>query len=101
MNPEAGRFGRKRDDADVDGAVFNFLDDLAAEIPVDVNLNAGIAAVIFSEQIGEKVEASSLVRSDIQGALGRDRKIGDRAERFFFQSQEALGVNDQSLACRR
>ena len=64
MNAQAGRFHGQRDDADVDGAVFDLLDHFVAEIPVDADLHGGIALVVFRENIGQDVEAGCLVGAD-------------------------------------
>src|SRR5579862_7349992 len=54
---EAGRFYGKRDDADVHGAIFHFLDYLSAEVAINANLHGWEPSVEFGEDIGQYVEA--------------------------------------------
>src|SRR5260370_19248375 len=53
----------QRNDADVDGAVFDALENLVAEVAVNADVHQGIAALKFRENVGEQIEAGGLIRA--------------------------------------
>ena len=94
----AGGFDRQRDDADVDGAVLELLENLVAEVAVDAHLHAGIQAAVLREDVGKNVEAGGLVGADDDRAARVGAVVGDSEQRFVAQLQQALGVGEQDAA---
>ena len=68
MSAEARRFYRKRDDADIESAVFNLFDHLAAEVAINADLHGWKLTVELGEDIGQNVEARCFVGADRERA---------------------------------
>src|SRR6267142_2227262 len=74
---EVGRLDGKRDDADIDGAIFDALKNLVAEIAVDADVHERIAALKFGKYIREQVEAGGFVGAENDGALHNVAAVRD------------------------
>src|SRR5580704_6733280 len=96
---ESGRFDGKCHDADVDGAVFDALQNLVAEIAIDADVDLGIAALKFRENVWKKIEAGGFVGAKNQGALHDVPAIGDDLNGFVAEAKKTFGVFEEDLAC--
>src|ERR1700730_9467127 len=101
MNLEAGRFYRQRNDAHVNGAVFDFLENLMAEIAVDADLYRWKAPAILGENVREHVKTRRFVRSDSECAARGAGLVGNGTQRFIPQSEETSCVFKQRFAGNR
>ena len=100
MNFDGGRFNREGNDTDVDRAVFHALQNLVAEIAIDADVHLGIAALKFSENVGEQIEARGFVGAKNEGALDNVAAVGHDLNGFVAQAQQALGIFEENLTSR-
>jgi hypothetical protein len=100
MRFQARRFYRQSHNAYVDGAVFQLLHDLVAEIAIDADLHPGIEARILGEDIGQDIETGSLVGADHDGAPRAASLVGNREQRLVFHLQQTLGIGKQDPSRR-
>ena len=64
MHFQVGGFDGHGDDAHVDGAVFDALENLVAEIAVDADVHERIAALKFRKNIGEQIETGGFIGAE-------------------------------------
>lgn len=98
MDLESGRFDGKRDDADIDGAVLDALQNLVAEIAVDADLHLGIAALKLGENIRKQIEAGGFVSAENERALDDITAVGHELNGFVAKAEETLGVLEEDFA---
>jgi hypothetical protein len=92
------RLDGESDDAHIDGAVLDTLEDLVAEIAVNADLHEGIAALEFGEDVGKKVEASGFIGAEDDGALDDVAAVGDDLDGFVAHAEELFGVLEKDDA---
>src|SRR5580704_16762997 len=85
MRSQARRFYGKSDDADINGAVFNFFYYFAAEVAIDADLHGRKPAMKFCKDVGEDVEACGLIGADGKSPAWGARLIGHGAQRIILQ----------------
>ncbi len=95
---KAGRLDRQSYKADFDGAIFEFLYHLVAEVAIDADLHARKPTVIFGKNVGQHVETRGFVRADGQRAVRRAGLVCHGAQRFVAQRQKLAGVFKKRLA---
>src|SRR5882724_785828 len=95
---EVRRLDGKRDDADVDGAIFDALKNLVAEIAVDADVHERIAALKFGKYIGEQVEAGGFVGAENDGALHHVAAVRDHLNGFVAHAKKFFGVFEENFA---
>src|SRR5712664_245007 len=88
---QVGRLDGKRDDADIDGAIFHALQNLVAEIAVDADVHERIAALKFGKNIGEQVEAGRFVGAENDGALYDVAAVRDHLDGFVAHAKKFFG----------
>ena len=98
---EVGRLGRQGHDANVDGAVFNALQNFVAEVAVDTDVHQRIAALEFRKNVGEKIEAGGFIGAEEHRTLHDVAAIGDDLDGFVAQAEQAFGVFEKDFARRR
>src|SRR5882724_9257235 len=94
---EVGRLDGKRDDADIDGAVFDALKNLVAEIAVDADVHERVAALKFGKNIGEQIEAGGFVGAENNGALHDVAAVRDHLDGLVAHAKKFLGVFEQNF----
>jgi hypothetical protein len=100
VNFERRRLDRERDDADVDGTIFEALQDFVAEIAVDADADLRVTALKFGEYVRQKIEASGFVGAEDERALNYVAAIGDDLNGFVAKAEKALGVFEEDFAGR-
>ena len=98
MNFKRRRFNGESDDADVNGAVFDALQDLVAEIAIDADVDLRIAALEFGEYVGEKIEASGFVGAEDKRALHDVAAVGNDLNGFVAETEKTFGVFEEDFA---
>ena len=97
MNFEIGRLQRKRDNTDVDGAVFDALQNLVTEIAIDADVDLRVSTLKFRKNVGEEIEASSLIGAKDDWTLDDVAAIGDDLNGFVAQAKQAFGVIEEDF----
>jgi len=100
MDFKGRRLDGESDDADIHGAVFDALQDFVAEIAIDADMDLRIAALEFSEYIGQKIEASGFVGAENERTLHNVAAIGNDLNGFVAETKKALGVFEEDFAGR-
>src|SRR6266849_3976379 len=98
MHLQAGRLYRERDNPYVYLTVFQFLDDLVAEVPINADLDSRIKPTILGKHLRQDVQASGFVGANPQSAAGSCALVGYRQQRLITQFQEPLAVSKQHSA---
>ena len=83
---------RQGDDAEFDGALLNFLNDLMAEIAVNADLDQGIELFETGEGFRKHIKASCFVGADLKLAARCLVKLSDGLQGFLMQLDDFLGV---------
>jgi hypothetical protein len=86
------RFGRQRDNADVDRAIFNALQNFVAEITVNADVYQRKAPLKLRENVRQQIQASRFVGSENHRSLHHVAAIGDELHGFVAQPQQLLRV---------
>jgi len=95
---EIGGFHGEGNDAEIERAVFQALQNFVTEITVDADVDEGIATLEFGQYVGEQIEASGFVGAEHDGALYDAATVGDDLHGFIAQAQEAFGVVEENDA---
>src|SRR5580700_3174577 len=98
MHLEIGRFQRERNDAEIERAFLQALQNFVAEIAVDADVDQRIAALEFGKDVGEQVEAGGLIRAEGDGTLNHAAAVGDDLHGFIAQAEKAFGVVEENNA---
>src|SRR5206468_1621831 len=95
---QIGRLDGQGDDADIDGAVLNALENLVAEVPVDADVHQRIAALKFRKNIGKQIKAGGFVGAEDDRALNHIATIGNNLNGFIAQAKQLFGILEKNLA---
>jgi len=92
MDFKDGRFEWQGDNADVNRAVFNALQNFMTEIAIDADVDLWILALKLGENIREQIEASGFVGAEDDRTLDDIAAIGDDLDGLVAQAKQAFGV---------
>jgi hypothetical protein len=94
---QVGRLDGQGDDADVDGAVLDALENFVAEVAIDADMHQRIAALKFCENVGEQIEAGRFIGAENDGALNHIAAVGNDLNGFVTQAEELFRVLEENF----
>ncbi len=95
---QIGRLDGEGDDADIHGAVLDALEDFVAEVAVNADVDERVAALKFSENIREKVQAGGFIGTENDGALNNVAAVGDDLNGFVAHTEQLFRVLEKDFA---
>src|SRR5260370_25988715 len=87
----------QRNDADVDGAVLDALENLVAEGAVNADVHQGIAALKFRENVGKQIEAGSFIGAEDDRALNDVAAVGNDLDGFVAHAEKLFRVLEENF----
>src|SRR5712691_7385481 len=88
------------DDANIDGAVLDALQNLVTEIAIDADVHQGIAALKFRKNIGEQVETGGFIGAEDHRALNHVTAVSNDLNGFVAQAKQFFGVLEKNFTGR-
>src|SRR6266446_5631118 len=85
------------DDADVDGAVLDALENLVAEIAVDADVHQRVAALKFRENVGEQIKAGGFIGAEDDRALNDVAAVGNDLDGFVAHAEKLFRVLEENF----
>jgi len=95
---QIGGLDGQRDDAHIDGAVLNALQNLVAEVAVDADVHQRITALKFRKNVGEQIKAGRFIGAKDDRALDDVAAVGDDLNGFVAQAEQLFGVFEKNFA---
>src|SRR6266404_2228172 len=94
---QIGGLDGQGDDANIDGAVLDALQNLVAEIAIDTDVHQGIAALKFRKNIGEQVKTGGFIGAEDHRALNHVTAVSNDLNGFVSQAEEFFGVLEKNF----
>ena len=99
MGLQTCRLNGQRDDAHIDSAILQFLDNFVTEVAINTDLNAGIQMAVLGENVRQDIEASGFIGADDKRSARTGALIRYGKQRLIAHLQQAFGVSEQHSAC--
>src|SRR5258708_4436974 len=100
MHLQIGRLDGQRDDAHINRAVLDALQDLVTEVAIDADVHQRIAPLKFRKNIREQVEAGRLIRAEDDRSLNHVAAIRNDLNGFVAQAKQLFRVFEKNFAGR-
>jgi len=91
------RLDGQGNDADVDGAVLDALENLVTEVTVDADVHQGIAALKFRKNVGEQIEAGGFIGAEDDRALNYVAAVGNNLNGFVAHAQQLFRILEKNF----
>src|SRR5258708_18581900 len=100
MHLQIRRLDGQRDDAHVNRAVFDALQDLVTEVAVYADVHQRIAPLKFGKNIREQIEARGFIGAEDDRSLNHVAAVGNDLNGFVAHAQQFFRVLEKNFAGR-
>ena len=95
---QIGRLDGQGNDAHIDRAIFDALQNLVAEVAINADVHERIAALKLRKNVRKKIEAGRFVSAEDDGALNDVAAISDNLDGFVAQAKQLFSVLEKNFA---
>src|SRR5260370_10566744 len=94
---QIGGLDGQSDDANIDGAVLDALQNLVAEIAIDTDVHQGIAALKLRKNIGEQVKTGGFIGAEDDQALNHVTAASNDLNGFVAHAEQLFRVFEKDF----